>query len=41
MRETWIPQEGGERGHFEAIYQMRNTGEWVEHKNLSKALEAA
>lgn len=39
--ESWIPQEDGERGHFSAMYQMRNTGEWVKHEDLSKALEAA
>jgi len=39
--ESWIPQEGGERGHFEVLYQMRDTGEWIAYKDLEKALEAA
>ena len=39
--ESWIPQEDGERGHFEVLYQMRDTGEWIAYKDLEKALEAA
>jgi len=39
-REEWIPLEGGERGHYKCEYQTVN-GEWVAHKDLEKALEAA
>lgn len=40
-REEWIPQPGGERAHFQAIYQMSGSSDWIPHKDLSKALEAA
>ena len=36
-RESWIPLEGGERGHFEALYQMRDTGEWVTYQQYQEA----
>jgi len=38
--ESWIPQEGGERAHFELTYEMQS-GEMVPFKDLNKALEAA
>jgi len=38
--ESWIPQEGGERAHFELTYEM-HSGEMVPYKDLSKVLEAA
>jgi hypothetical protein len=38
--ESWIPLEGGERGHYKCEYQIVN-GEWVDHKHLEKVLEEA
>lgn len=38
--ESWIPQEGGERAHFELTYEMQS-GEMVPYKDLEKALEVA
>lgn len=40
-KESWIPLGDGERGHFEAMFQLRETGEWVNSKQLEKVLEAA
>ena len=40
-REEWIPQPDGERAHFQATYQMTGSLDWILHKDLSKALEAA
>ena len=41
--ESWIPQEDGENRarHYEVLYQMRDTGEWIDYKDLNKVLEAA
>ena len=36
-RESWIPLEGSERGHFEALYQMRDTGEWITYQQYQEA----
>ena len=33
--ESWIPQEGGERGHYESLYQVRDTGVWMTHKEYT------
>jgi hypothetical protein len=37
--EKWIPVEGGERAHFECMYQTE--AGWVTPDELTKMLEAA
>lgn len=41
QREEWIPQIGGERAHYKKQYQLQGSDEWIDEKNIMKALEAA